>query len=852
MWPFSRSKPAPTQAAPTQPSQLGIALAKARMANDAAPQEVIIQPPVLPAGVVPNGQDAPVAMDEYAYTYAGQYYQGQGFQGYPYLASLSTRSEFRAMAQALSTELTREWIRINTSDDEGDDVQERIAQLEKELIRIDLKGTIQTAASHDALFGRGQVFIELRGHDRNTPLVLSPATVGKGSLVRLAAVEAMWTTPAAYNALDPAAPDFYRPTSWFMLGKQVHSSRLLTIITRPVADMLKPAFNFGGISLSQLAEPYVDNWLRTRQSVSDLVANFSTTVLSTSMDQVISGVSDGGDLLKRAQLFTTIKSNMKMMLLDKEREELSQVNTPLSGLHELQSQAQEQMCAVSRMPSIILTGISPSGLNASSEGELVAWYDWIAANQEAFYRKPIDTIIKVAMLSLWGEIDERISFEFCPLKQMSAKEEADIRAQDATTAATYIDRGVLDPMEERERLARDRMSVYKGIDIEAIPDMPDDDPEGGQPATEGNPFAEDADKWITVHPNGPDSTGQPALIGENGEVKGGMGGKFNGKNIKDAHGTKNFTSHETNAETEARHNAESGTKLKAAKLKEGHVAITKPLKVQKSEFGGYRVDGMPENTSVDAKHVTVKNGMAIGLHPKIAEELGASFEGAPQPKPEKTIAAEKQKSEEQLAQKQKHEEHLQHLANIRNAQKPAEKLLHSLPIEEQKKVLPELNKHVAEIGGSYEDQGKEALKFMENYMTSKQKPATTKAESGAQSPSEKAKVRGAKSLETMRNMIKTQSENMTQFKKISDDAIKTLSKYISNGTGDRIAAYLKDFDARDYFKLKDIDSLQSGGIIVPIDENRYRYRFSSAGADLFYYGNMKKNGKDQGESTSQA
>ena len=60
----------------------------------------------------------------------------------------------------------------------------------------------------------------------------------------------------------------------------------------------------------------------------------------------------------------------------------------------------------------------------------------------------------------------------------------------------------------------------------------------------------DADKWITVHPHG--GTGTPALIGEDGTVKGGMGGKFNGKNIKDAHGTKKFTSGETNAETEAR------------------------------------------------------------------------------------------------------------------------------------------------------------------------------------------------------------------------------------------------------------------------------------------------------------
>lgn len=39
-------------------------------------------------------------------------------------------------------------------------------------------------------------------------------------------------------------------------------------------------------------------------------------------------------------------------------------------------------------------------------------------------------------------------------------------------------------------------------------------------------------KWITVHPNGKENKGRPALLdSETGEVLGGMGGKFNGKHI---------------------------------------------------------------------------------------------------------------------------------------------------------------------------------------------------------------------------------------------------------------------------------------------------------------------------------
>lgn len=54
-------------------------------------------------------------------------------------------------------------------------------------------------------------------------------------------------------------------------------------------------------------------------------------------------------------------------------------------------------------------------------------------------------------------------------------------------------------------------------------------------AMAGEETRADADKWITVHPHS--GTGTPALIGEDGEVKAGMGGKFNGKPISEAKGS---------------------------------------------------------------------------------------------------------------------------------------------------------------------------------------------------------------------------------------------------------------------------------------------------------------------------
>jgi hypothetical protein len=440
-----------------------------------------IKPPELAPGVVPKGKNAPVmAMDLNPYSFAAQTYPGGGFPGFAYLSQLATRPEYRAFASTLSTEVTREWLEFTSKQDDDTDNADKIKAIEDEFKRLNVREVLQKAVEHDCYFGRAQIFIDIEGADRSKPLILDPRTVKLGSLNAVMPVEAVWTTPSGYNALDPAAPDFYKPHGWFMLGQQVHASRLMTVVTRALPDMLKPAFNFAGMSLSQLAEPYVDNWLRTRQSVADLINNFSITVLATAMDQVLQGDDDGSDVFARADLFTATRSNRGLMLLDKEREELVQVNTPLSGLHELQAQSQEHMCSVSRTPAIILTGISPSGLNASSDGEIRIFYDWIAAQQEAFWRAPLETILKAVQLSLFGEIDPDIDFQFIPLYQMTPKEEAEIRTADGTTDVNYINAGVLDPSEVRDKLAKDPNSGYMGLDTSVMP-VPPNPPENELP-----------------------------------------------------------------------------------------------------------------------------------------------------------------------------------------------------------------------------------------------------------------------------------------------------------------------------------------------------------------------------------
>src|SRR3954469_10528487 len=208
-------------------------------------------------------------------------------------------------------------------------------------------------------------------------------------------------------------------------------------------------------------------------------------VLKTEMSDIL---QDGGAqaLWDRIDLFNSLRDNRGTMALDKNREDLVNVTTPLGTLDALQAQAQEQMAAVSHTPLIVLLGITPSGLNASSDGELQVWASWVRSMQEHLFDGPLDRVIKCIQIDLWGETDSDIGFDYEPLRELSDAELAAAQKQEADTHAVYVNAGVIAPEEVRKALAEDEGSPYAGVDLSGPPPDPpmpqmEDDPLGSPP-----------------------------------------------------------------------------------------------------------------------------------------------------------------------------------------------------------------------------------------------------------------------------------------------------------------------------------------------------------------------------------
>lgn len=419
--------------------------------------------------------------------------EGLMFLGYPYLAELAQRPEYRVISETIATEMTRKWIKFTATGDE--DKGDKIKELTDFLDHLQVRDRFADLAVQDGFFGRSHLFLDdgKEGSDEaelKTPIGdgrdnLADVKIGKGWLKAIRTVEAVWTYPTTYNAINPLRADWYNPQVWYVMGREIHKTRLLTFIGREVPDLLKPAYSFGGLSLSQMAKPYVDIWLTTRESVAALIHSFSVMVLMTDLQTILQPNNAGG-LLARAALFNALRDNQGLMMINKSTEDFKNVSASMAGLHELQAQSQEHMASVARIPLVKFTGISPAGLNASSEGEIRAFYDTIAAYQNKFFRPNLNTLVSIAQVTLWGAADPEIVYDFVPLWELNEKEKADLKKSEAEAGQTYIDSGVIAPAEERQRLVNDPDSPYQGLDPEDVPSLEQEEeeglePEGGRP-----------------------------------------------------------------------------------------------------------------------------------------------------------------------------------------------------------------------------------------------------------------------------------------------------------------------------------------------------------------------------------
>ncbi len=401
------------------------------------------------------------------------------FLGYASLANLMQDGILRLGADALADEMTRKWIEfayVGEDDENKEDTEKKIKDIEAEFVRLEVRDRFRQCEFFNEFYGGCLLYMNTGETDDpeelSTPLVIDKAKITKGCLEELVVVEPVNVYPGIYNSNQPLKSDYFNPATWFVLGQEVHKSRLMKFEANEPPLLLKPAYNFFGIPPAQIVLDYVANFSGTRESAARLLQKFSLTYLKTNLESVLQG---GGteQLDLRAQLLARSRDNDSLVVVDNETEDVAQINTPLSGVVDIVRQTLEFVSAIWHIPVVKFLGISPGGFNSTGDSDFQSFYDHCGSLQEKRFRKNVQTVLDAVQLNLGYELDPNITFKFVPLKEMTAKEMAEIAELKSRVNTNYVNGGVLSQEEVRQVLANDPDSGFNSIDVSDVPESPD-------------------------------------------------------------------------------------------------------------------------------------------------------------------------------------------------------------------------------------------------------------------------------------------------------------------------------------------------------------------------------------------
>ena len=424
------------------------------------------------------------------YNLLQQYHDPAGqFMGYAALQDLAQNGLIRACISTVADDLTRAWIEpvrdgAPRPGPSGSQKQKRLdpaewgalpERLKAELDRFELRRVFHTAVEQTGYVGGALIFIDTGASGKELAL---PLHIGQASAeltperpLRFQVIDPVNVFPGPYNSDNPLHPDYFQPQSWWVLGRQVHKSRLLRIVANEPPLLLRPAYNFFGIPQAQILWDYALHFQECRLAGQRLLTKFSLTVLKTQMQDILTQAGGTEQLDRRVQYFVQHRSNDGVQVIDKETEDLISLETPLSGVCEITRQALEFLAAINRTPAVKLLGISPSGFNATGESDLRNYYDHIRSQQEKLLRPALETVLKILQIRLTGQYDPSLTFDFAPLGQSDQAALAAVQKTRAETCATYLEQGVISREEVRRALAADPNSGFENLDADNLPAM---------------------------------------------------------------------------------------------------------------------------------------------------------------------------------------------------------------------------------------------------------------------------------------------------------------------------------------------------------------------------------------------
>ena len=313
----------------------------------------------------------------------------------------------------------------------------------------------------------------------------NPDGITPGSYKGVTQVDPYWCSPqlSTTAASDPTAMDFYEPTYWQINGKQIHKSHLVIMRGEEVTDVLKPSYNYGGMSIPQRIYERVYAAERTANEAPMLALSKRTRTLYTDMARVIA--KGAGAMAETLNARAEMLNNFGTDVVDMKSDKVEHSDLTLADLDSVIMTQYQIVAAAANIPATKLLGTTPKGFNATGEYEEATYHEELEGIQE----HDLSPMLERHHLCVWRseiapkfKLDPKVMVEHVwnPTDSLTAKERAEVNKINAETGKILSDAGAIDGMDERDRITNDRDSGYGGLPAVEQPEPVDLD---NNPAT---------------------------------------------------------------------------------------------------------------------------------------------------------------------------------------------------------------------------------------------------------------------------------------------------------------------------------------------------------------------------------
>jgi len=360
-----------------------------------------------------------------------------------------------AAVDCVADDMTREGIEFNTAikPDDADKIQTGIRNMQ-------IWQCLNQTSKWARLYGGGMGYIQIDGQDPRTPLILD--RVQKGQFKGIIPMDRWMLNPNIMEGIMTPGPDFGAPVSYQTVAQspnfpfpvvQVHHSRMIRLLGVELPYWQAISENMWGMSVFERIFDRLTAFDSTTQGAAQLA--YKCYLRTLKVKDLRSIIAAGGKafqaLVANVELMRRYQSNEGITLLDA-NDEFEAFNYTFAGIAELMDKMAEQISGATQIPLARLFGQSPGGMNSTGDHELRTYYDNIVRQQERWFRRPMDIVIRLIAANEGVKLDKGVNYEFKSLWQMTEEEQANIDRNDTDSVMVVSDGGLISPQVALEEL----------------------------------------------------------------------------------------------------------------------------------------------------------------------------------------------------------------------------------------------------------------------------------------------------------------------------------------------------------------------------------------------------------------